>query len=160
MTPNVFLDLDLPDLQDLPGVIDDSDDSDSDSDSGQKPALHDRQLPSAPPKLEPKPEIDALENLIKEDKLVISNTLNTLFPEAEKIFSEIPEDKLKVEIGFLQIPNLNALTIALDDVVTAKGLQFFHGEENCEFGENRIAGVWTYQYKICRFSSNTIDSYR
>ena len=86
--------------------------------------------------------------------------MNTLFPEAEKIFSEIPEDKLKVEIGFLQIPNLNALTIALDDVVTPKGLQFFHGEENCEFGENRIVGVWTYQYKICRFSSDTIDSYK
>lgn len=58
------------------------------------------------------------------------------FQETEIIFSETSEDKLKGKIGFPQIPNLDALITALDQGVTPKELQFFHGGQNREFREN------------------------
>ena len=96
------------------------------NEGGQAHIFPNQQQTLAPLKLEPKPETDVLENLVTEDKLVMSNTLSTLFPEAEKIFLGTSEDKLKGGIGFPKMSNLDDLISALDESVTLKILQFFH----------------------------------
>ena len=53
--------------------------------------------------------------------------------KAEQLFSETSENKLKGEIGFPQIPNLDALITALNDGVIP--IEFFHGSQKREFGE-------------------------
>ena len=58
----------------------------------------------------------------------MSDTLKILFPEVEKIFSETPENKLKDEISFLQIQNLDTSITASDEGLTPKELQFFYGD--------------------------------
>lgn len=74
----------------------------------------------------------------------MSDTLKILFPGIEKIFSENPENKLKGEISFPQIQNLDASITALDEGLTPEELQFFLWgiaimEKRC------IVRIWTIE---------------
>ena len=88
----------------------------------------------------------------------MSDTLKILFPGVEKIFSENPENKLKGEISFPQIQNLDASITALDEGLTPEELQFFfmgnrnYGEkmyrQNLDDGNTKFAGF--FEKPICQ----------
>ena len=70
--------------------------------------------------------------LLKEEKmLVMRNKLNRLFPEAAKIFQEIPtEAAVKNEIP---IPNIQKIARELERAAVPKDVMFFRGGENAQF---------------------------
>ena len=59
--------------------------------------------------------------LLREEKLVISDKLNILFPETVKTFAEVSNVRPKYE---LVIPNIDVFAKALDKGITPKELQF------------------------------------
>lgn len=64
----------------------------------------------------------------------MSDKLNTLFPEATKIFSKTTSvDDEKSEIIF---PNLDKIAESIEKAQTPKELQFIYRGENVEFDQN------------------------
>lgn len=70
--------------------------------------------------------------LKEEEKLAMTDKLNTLFPEAAKIFADVSNVRPKDELVIL---NINVLAKALDKGIAPKELQTFCGGENKHFVE-------------------------
>ena len=70
--------------------------------------------------------------LKEEEKPIISDKVNTLFPEAGKLFVEASDVRPKDE---LVIPNIDVLAKALDMGITPKELKVFYGGENKQLAE-------------------------
>ena len=81
-------------------------------------------------KVETEP-FDKIEALLKqEEKPVMGDKLNKMFPEAANIFQETPtETAVKNEIS---IPNLQKITSELERGAVPKELMFFRGGENVQ----------------------------
>ena len=62
----------------------------------------------------------------------MSDKLNTLFPEAAKIFAEVSD--LRPKDGFVAA-DIDVCAKALDKGIMQKELQFFYGGEIKQFGE-------------------------
>ena len=95
-------------------------------------------VPKQPPKVESelKSELPAAaagtKNFERKRKTYMSDKLNTLFPEAAKIFAEVSD--LRPKDGFVAA-DIDVCAKALDKGIMQKELQFFYGGEIKQFGE-------------------------
>ena len=119
-----------------------SDSDDSDDENNELPPFSPdllldvpKQLQKVKFRLKSEPTtVAAVTNIIlkEEEKLAMTDKLNTLFPEAAKIFADVSNVRPKDELVIL---NINVLAKALDKGIAPKELQTFCRGENKHFVE-------------------------